>query len=779
MKRLFFCLPIIAFYLLLASPVFANKCGVNIGPNYSQVSQVKNLTNEGGWIVALGSPGNCSDFESLFGKGLNVIIRAYNGGRKFTNSQALGWVATLGKLDSRGQKIYFMPWNEPNHPEECGGTPCSPEEVKNYVSYLKNQLEDAGLLNSKVVLLSPTIDKLNPTFNNFLAVYGLGLPSSINAYDQFITGPCSAAPPQNNCLYDQIGIPAPYYALETGVAGTCAPWPCYRDLELFQMLNRSWQKWKNDGNFKMFAIFSYDPHRPGNWDIFSASKTKSFYKNNCLPGSLEYGYFNRERFEKWFSQNANYLVSCGGCGYAPSATYCSAAGGPVIKEPVVVKPENSLICNDSKIEYKLENVQTLTPTPTPTPNQRIYGITQEKGMKPFEGMLRLDKIDFPLFSQIEETLSSSLEKLLPVNLKQNFSLDTTPLKTVIKHFVFGEDKDANLVQPESIPETEISQPGWFTKLIGSTKILCSLFMSCPRAKSLNIKVIQPEIQELSNSIIPNTNCGKGINIEGENLEDFSSIRENFKTSSFLTKTIETSESSGGGRIKISESADFQKKTRGYLVGGKTLAEQSLFLNSFLPPTIASPKNFNFKSGADFSLSPDFYYFKGEEVLNYQNLGIIRNFCLQQCMLHPEGTDIHGLYSFCHSCDPNDYIPSESGDDVALDMSLCQKNQDGSCDYYKPGDFPRCDGDPICESGKCYPLMWRQANDYLSQNCPLPYSATNCNNKNVCQLATFQKNPAGGFGACQYSNPNVCVRADRIAIGSCAALCNWSCCSYQR
>jgi len=642
---------VLSYLFFVVSPAFANKCGVNIGPNYSQVNQVKNLTKEGGWIVALGSPGNCSNFESLFGKGLNVVIRAYNGGKKFTEPQALGWVATLGMLNSKGQKIYFMPWNEPNHPEECGGTPCSPEEVKNYVRYLKSQLEAAGLLNTKIVLLSPTIDKLNPTFDTFRTVYSLGLPSSINAYDQFISGPCSAVPSQNNCLYDQIGIPAPYYAVEAGVAGTCAPWPCYRDSELSQMLNRSWQKWRNDSNFKMFAIFSYDPHRPGSWDIFSASQTTSFYQSNCTPGTIENGNFDQQKFLKWFSEYQSQLVNCDGCGYAPDRSYCAGAGPS--GEFFYIYPESGLVCTDFDIEYKKESSQTATPTPIPT---NVLAATQETGMKEFEGVLRLDKGDFPSLFSMTGNLNNALEKLLPANLKSSLSIDNLPLQTRIKHFVVGKDKDGNLTEPEKIPETEAVQPDWFTKLLGITKIICGIFNICPPPDKLAIKVKQPDLEVLSNSLSQNTSCRSGQNTTGETLANITHINEIFKTTSWWTKSTEIAEDPTTGRrtIRASENAQLQNRTRGHLVGGETLNKQYPFLNSFLPADLVSKENYVLKNSADFYLAPEHFQIKGEEALNYQNLKAVRAFCLQQCSLLPRGTNIQNLYSFCPSCNIKDY-----------------------------------------------------------------------------------------------------------------------------
>jgi len=328
------------FLFLSTTTVLAeNKCGVNIGPNYSQVDQVVSMTKQGGWVVALGTPGNCDGFEGLFGKGVNVVIRAYNGGRTFTNEEALGWVATLGNLDTKGQVVYFMPWNEPNHDNEGGGSTAG-NYVYQYSDTLRKALDKAGLLNTKVILLSPMVDKLNPSFTSpdnpegsFFnnpggksGFYGLFQGSSINEYDQFNPRACTADAPGNNCRYDELGISSPFYALEAGVvAGGCSP-PCYKDNELRQMLDASWGKWSGDGNFKMFAIFSYDPHRSG-WDIFSASETTSFYQNTCTAGNINYdsyGADDAKKFDDWFSAHQDKLVQCDEtCGYAPSLSYCA------------------------------------------------------------------------------------------------------------------------------------------------------------------------------------------------------------------------------------------------------------------------------------------------------------------------------------------------------------------------------------------------------------------------------------------------------------------------
>lgn len=331
-----------------------NKCGVNIGPNYNQVFQAASLTKHGGWIVSLGNLGNSNNFSSLFGKNINVVLRAYNGGKPFDDDQALAWTATLGKMDSKNQKIFFMPWNEPNHENEGGGA-SSGNLAYQYIQSLVKYLSSSGLRNTKVNLLSPMIDKLNPSFINgsFFTnpggksgFYQLSSASAINEYDQFSPGPCSSMKEQNNCLYDQIGIPGPYYALESGVAGTCTP-PCYNDSDLRKMLSAVWPKWKNDNNFKMFAIFSYDPHRT-DWNIFSAPEIKNFYSQNCSPGAIESGSFDQNKFNQWFETIKDKLVACSGGGYAPKnrPELCEGTGSSDIENGRLFTPARVVETSD-------------------------------------------------------------------------------------------------------------------------------------------------------------------------------------------------------------------------------------------------------------------------------------------------------------------------------------------------------------------------------------------------------------------------------------------------
>lgn|GEM_PF-1834873 len=341
MKRLLFLPILILLFLTQTKVAFAqNKCGVNVGPYYNQVSQVHSMAKKGGWVVALGTLGDCGGYSNLFGKDLNVVLRAYNGGQAFTAAQATAWAATLGQLDTKGQKVYFMPWNEPNQGKDEGGDTKNGKAVLNYVKALKKDLSDAGLLDTKVVLLSPMLNKTHGDFNTFLnsvggadAFYKLAAGSSINEYD-FATDKNNYVACQhsnnylNNCKYNQINIPGPYYALESGATGIYDV-PRYEDKHISTMLNGSWDSWK-DGAFKMFAIFSYDP-LPGGpaWDIFSAKQTKSFYQANCSAGAVEMmSGFDQKKFDSWLQSKSKELTTCGACGFAPSSApgFCSAVG---------------------------------------------------------------------------------------------------------------------------------------------------------------------------------------------------------------------------------------------------------------------------------------------------------------------------------------------------------------------------------------------------------------------------------------------------------------------
>ncbi|MGI6278369.1 MAG: hypothetical protein ACOYJ8_00945 [Patescibacteria group bacterium] len=807
--------------LALAGPSLAlaqNKCGVNVGPNYGQVNQVKELTGQGGWIVALGTPGDCAGLESLFGKGLNVVIRAYNGGKAFDQNHALAWVATLGSLDSQGQKIYFMPWNEPNHNGECGGRPCSPSEISTYLQFLKNKLSEAGLLGNKVELLSPMIDKLHPRFEEFKGIYSLTNASSINEYDQFSSGPCSAGDPrQNNCQYDQIGIPAPYYAVEAGVTGTCSGYPCYKDNEIAQMLNTSWPKWQNDGNFKMLAVFSYDPHRPGNWDIFSSSQTKNFYQNNCFSGEVAGTSFNQNMFEDWL--NRQNLVKCNnGCGWATSQEYCYSAGTMESwqknTDPEIIIPKQGLLSTTFQIEYKDEEKESqetfagfVTDPDEEKPLPKEEKNTDIDPKFAISGRLFLDEHHYPDFSTMEAIMSSALKKLLPEDLNNQLSIKTADnFSGQTKHYVYGLYREGEMIiedpTPIKTPSQQTEAPSWWQKVIGKSKVLCGLFGSCQAPQSLSIEIAEPK----NSSAPPRKTGNKGgektekskpanTEIENEEFSTYSIVQKIIKNASEYFKDLfetedgsvlawflrTSQETSITGKDENQQLTLFNK-TRGTVPGLETINEQAEFFNIFLPADIAKTDKDTVSASlavkSQYEVSDNLFPGPGSEKINYHNLGATRkSYCLTLCAQYPANYPISQIDPLCPSCNPKDYQLTGYGD-VILNKDLCQ-SENGACHYFQPFDGTnqgcRPGQDPICEGGRCNPYEIGLDGDYDACGGP-PHGS--CVDSSVCYVMTFAPNPDGGYGECQYANPNVCVRADRIQIGECAAVCNWACCEWQ-
>ena len=729
-----FILLLLTIILLFSFPRFAyaNKCGINIGPHYSQINEVKKLTGGGGWIVALGTPGNCEDFSSLFDQGLNVVIRAYNGGRSFTNKQALGWTATLGELaKTTNQKIYFMPWNEPNHSAE-GGSASAGNRVYQYVQFLKNQLSAAGLLDNKVVLLSPMIDKLNPSFinNSFFtnpggksAFYKTARGSSINEYDLFSPGPCTAGTAQNNCQYDQTGIPAPYYALEAGVAGTCNP-PCYKDNEIASMLNTSWnQKWQADGNFKMFAVFSYDPHRPGRWNIFSSSQTKSFYKSHCSTGSVGDGSFDKNKFDQWFSIQRDQLVQCDDCGWAPEG-YCAAAGANFAStDPEKLYLKDSLISTDFDIKYKKKSSFTsLIPIP--------LGESRSEGVKKFRGQLETTEKNLPDLQQAQETLAAALEKRYPASLRPY--VENSPAGGGGKHYVYGlETKSDGQIVRVPIPEYEREIPkeksvfaDWWGKLIGESKLYCSIYDTCPAVKNSWIQVIA------NDAYFPGEhtrNEGEGKLVEEEALENkieslYFTVRSSFIKES-ETNLKETIMGLFTWITKSETTSAFENEARSVLPGGGTLGNETSFPAIFLPAEEVSGEKdspllveSSFEARSDNPNEELRIEGAGSEELKYHQLAKFhKTYCLSLCTQYGASININEIDPICPSCNPADYEIAGYGDSP-LSQEICQRRGDNSCDYFDPMASQGCgsDEDSLCEGGKCNPYEISVDADYYNQ-----------------------------------------------------------------
>ena len=109
-----------------------------------------------------------------------------------------------------------------------------------------------------------------------------------------------------------------------------------------------------------------------------------------------------------------------------------------------------------------------------------------------------------------------------------------------------------------------------------------------------------------------------------------------------------------------ETAELENRTRGFLVGGKTLIDQSDFFSGFIIHEInSSIEKDPIQSETKYGVSESLNIENEEEAekLHYQeqNQARIRN-CLQLCSLYPLDSkfDVSMIDPICISCDPKDY-----------------------------------------------------------------------------------------------------------------------------
>jgi len=317
--------------------------GINLACRLGDFERAARMVGSGNWVTVMAGPGNCDELQQIYDAnqsyGVNIVIRAYNGGAAFTESDAIAWAATLGSLNTHGQRIYFMPWNEPNHDTESGGlgTTSAADAVVRYIKELKRYLSDAGLRNpgDKVALLSPMIDQRAANFDEFISALGGGSfynqfdGIALNLYDQEGCA-CDSNPRANAAKFKEvlagIGAPTskPIFAVEVGIVYTGVSIPRYYDADLYSFFDNVVGDWNSDGDFRMFSVFSYDPHySSGGWNIFS-SQTGDFLNNyghtHGGGGPDGYSSFDEGRFASW--RDSQGLSSCDSCGWSPSTASC-------------------------------------------------------------------------------------------------------------------------------------------------------------------------------------------------------------------------------------------------------------------------------------------------------------------------------------------------------------------------------------------------------------------------------------------------------------------------
>jgi hypothetical protein len=460
--------------------------------------------------------------------------------------------------------------------------------------------------------------------------------------------------------------------------------------------------------------------------------------------------------------------------------------------------KDSLASNDLLLDYRYHREESYPtpapPTPNISPAPKVQGATTELGTKPFDGELNITEEgkNLPNFKIMEETLSFSLERLLPESLRKELSINPQEISGKARHFVYGLSENEGKLAidsateeiPREIPEEKAAFPSWWGRLIGESKVVCGLFNTCPAPESLKIKVAAADEYNPPEGLGHRNSSSL---VDEEDLDN-EVISSRFTIISFFTRIIEeiTEFFEYWGEVLIAKkettTTTALAETRAIVPGGENIRENTSFFKGFLPASaVPAHHNSPLKVSADYEVSSE-YTLRGEEKLEYHNLGATqRNYCLSLCSQYPADFNISQIDPLCPSCRPDDY-PLEGYGDIPLSRELCQPNAAGGCDYYDPLATEGCgEGqDPVCESGRCNP--YELNSDDYNKKCPngtLEYKKQGCRNPDLCYEMTFAENPAGGFGECQYANPTVCVRADRLEIGKCAAVCNWTCCAEQK
>lgn len=767
-KPLVLLLFLIFFLFSCATKVLAqNKAGINIGDHWSEFDQAAGIVGPGGWVVVMACPGDGDKIAADIAKHpqINLVIRGHYPGKTPNAALAKAWAATLSAIPSPN-KIYFMPWNEPN---QVGISDYGdPAVVSRYITDLRSAF--GSLLGSKIILLSPMMNPSNPSFSGYVRQLGGGFFNQFDGIALSLYDTCNGCrrryedPMQSLELLGEMGaIGKPIFGVESGTAGPYFYFtqPPDSDSYLYRFVNNFLRN--SPSRVTMFAIASYDlaGERGHTWSLYTPPDVTNLLASAlngrttpAAPGPVITGLTKCPGKNYTFYEKVE--TECQECGSTAEET-----GGETFI------PESSLFCTDFEIEQT--NVSEVpSGSSAPVLATRVDDVA---------GRIILEEENVPDFSVAERNLASALPKLLPQDLIDMLSIDTTKLKTNAKHFVMGV-QDGGLVPPEegSTPETEITHPEWWTALLAESKIVCGIFGTCQAPKSPIIKYQQPAKGSFSYA----SACPGGEPAKDVSLEKPLTLIEEFRTRSIWEITVSLVQRIINGVTQFFTRTETRvrlvNRTRGNLAGGETLNQQITFADSFIPQEF-KPEG---KKGA--LLGDASYNLKPEEDLKFQKQALNRlRRCMQLCALYPTDFNIQAIDPLCPSCNTKDYPLTSGGmDDPSLDMSLCQKKA-GACDYCLPlgqnGIGPSCTGDPICEGGKCCPLQFRQAKDYTSRGCPVPYSTSDCNDPSVCRKMTFEKNPDGGFGACQYENQNVCVRTDRIEVNSCAAVCNWACCSY--
>ena len=353
------------------------------------------------------------------------------------------------------------------------------------------------------------------------------------------------------------------------------------------------------------------------------------------------------------------------------------------KEFEFITPENNIFCNDFELTYE-NHYQDGTATEGATLQSE-----ERNNCYPKDATIKLidEKTKQPDFTILNSRLQSTYPKLMPLQLGERVDLDPDPIETIAKHFWIRKEEPTSCTllpspsekekEPVLIAKTQVILNDWWAQLLSGTKIFCGLFSAskerCIPPEKLAIRVErQPagayvedpgtiaadiNISELPYAV----DCSKSKKFTNETPPKLTTIEE--RISFFANWFKQTFANKNASYFLTEETAGLINKTRGVMVGGHTLTNQSEFLSDFISYGINSSLTEKpLASNADYEITGVSYNNEGEaDQVHYEEQKQVwgRN-CLQLCALYPPRADfsISDIDPICPSCNPEDYYKAE-------------------------------------------------------------------------------------------------------------------------
>jgi len=408
----------------------------------------------------------------------------------------------------------------------------------------------------------------------------------------------------------------------------------------------------------------------------------------------------------------------------------------------------------------------------------------------------------PDFSRAQMITKKALASLLPQEMLTTLSLPASG-NIYLTHFAYGEKKRENPAranQKDQYPKEKIILPPHWPQLAGAARGLYSVLT--PSGKDPQAPLSHFRFQLEDTGFLESTNlshsCQPGMGAKDSRLPEAKHIEKDLSLKNILVTIIShlTSWFDEYGNfitgVEKEKETKFKVLTLGKLPAGEKTTNETVALAKENLPQDYLEKMKNPHDEAKALQTSFDYEIKngggGPKPASYFGLNKWRaHYCLGVlCSTLPAGKSVSSNDPICPSCKAKDYkkpltpIPPPKN----LPRYCVWDQWVGACDYYDIHGHEGCDGDPVCEGGRCNPLEYSFAKDYINNGCPVPYAdndkPSTCVNSAVCVKKKFAPNSKGGYGPCHYKNPVVCVRADvdHNNTDNCAAVCNWGCCEYQ-